>query len=88
MESVPKHRKLVIIRMRRVSYMDQSGVYAMETAIQDLQAKGVNVLMTIIKPQPKRLLTKMNVIPNLVTEDHIFETFEDCTEYLKKLELR
>ncbi len=87
MESVPKHRKLVIIRMRRVSYMDQSGVYAMETAIQDLQAKGVNVLMTIIKPQPKRLLTKMNVIPNLVPEDHIFETFEDCTEYLKKLEL-
>lgn len=50
MHDIPKDAKIVIIRMRRVPFMDQSGVYAMETAIKDLQAQGVKVLMTIIQP--------------------------------------
>lgn len=84
-KQIPEHRKVVIFRMRRVSYMDQSGIYAMETAIQDLQARGVKVLMTIIKPQPMEMLKNMKVIPSLIKESDTFKTFEDCTEYLKKL---
>ncbi len=84
MHDVPNDVKVVIIRMRLVSFMDQSGLYAMETAIKDLQAQGVTVLMTIIQPQPLYMLTTMNVIPLLVPEDHTFKTFEECTEYLRQ----
>lgn len=84
MHDVPDNVKVVIIRMRLVSFMDQSGLYAMETAIKDLQEKGVEVLMTIIQPQPMYMLTKMNVIPAIVPEEHTFPTFEDCTLYLEK----
>lgn len=87
MQEVPEHSKVVIIRMRRVSYMDQSGIYAMETAIQDLQARGTMVLMTIIKPQPMGMLKNMKVIPDLIKEEDTFKTFEECTDFLKKLEL-
>ena len=87
MHDVPDNVKIVIIRMRLVSFMDQSGLYAMETAIKDLQAKGVTVLMTIIQPQPMYMLTKMNVIPALVPKEHTFPTFEDCTEFLEKTDL-
>ena len=85
MNDVPEDAKIVIIRMRLVSFMDQSGLYAMETAIKDLQDRGVMVLMTIIQPQPMYMLKTMNLIPDLVPEDHTFKTFEDCTEFLKKL---
>ena len=84
MQTVPADAKIVIIRMRLVSFMDQSGLYAMEEAIKDIQARGAQVLMTIIQPQPLYMLTKMNLIPDLVPEEHTFKTFEDCTEYLKK----
>lgn len=84
MNDVPEDAKIVIIRMRLVSFMDQSGLYAMETAIKDLQDRGVMVLMTIIQPQPMYMLKTMNLIPDLVPEDHTFKTFEDCTEFLKK----
>ncbi len=87
MHDVPDNVKIVIIRMRLVSFMDQSGLYAMETAIKDLQAKGIIVLMTIIQPQPMYMLTKMNVIPALVPKEHTFPTFEDCTEFLEKTDL-
>ena len=82
MDDVPKDAKIVIIRMRLVSFMDQSGLYAMETAIKELQDRGVMVLMTIIQPQPMYMLTKMKLIPELVPEEHTFKTFEDCTEFL------
>lgn len=84
MHDVPDNVKVVIIRMRLVSFMDQSGLYAIETAIKDLQEKGVEVLMTIIQPQPMYMLTKMNVIPAIVPEEHTFPTFEDCTVYLEQ----
>jgi len=83
MNDVPDDAKVVIIRMRLVSFMDQSGLYAMETAIKDLQAKGIMVLMTIIQPQPMYMLKTMNLIPSVVPEEHTFKTFEDCTEFLK-----
>ncbi len=84
MQNVPEDAKVVIIRMRRVEFMDQSGIYAMETAIKELQAKGVLVVMTIIQPQPLYLLKKMRVIPELVPEQHTFKTFEECTTFLKE----
>ena len=85
MQTVPQDAKIVIIRMRLVSFMDQSGLYAMEEAIKDLQARGVQVLMTIIQPQPMYMLTKMNLIPDIVPESHTFPTFEACTTYLHDL---
>lgn len=84
MHDVPEDAKIVIIRMRLVSFMDQSGLYAMETAIKDLQARGVMVLMTIIQPQPMYMLRNMNVIPAIVPEEHTFKTFEDCTVFLNQ----
>ena len=87
MEDVPDHAKVVIIRMKLVSFMDQSGLYAMETAIKDLQARGITVLMTIIQPQPLYMLKTLNVIPDVVPEEHTFKTFEECTEFLFKLRM-
>jgi SulP family sulfate permease len=85
MDDVPADAKIVIIRMRLVSFMDQSGLYAMETAIKEIQSRGAMVLMTIIQPQPMYMLTKMKVIPELVPEDHTFKTFEECTDFLSEL---
>lgn len=83
MSTVPADAKIVIIRMRLVSFMDQSGLYAMEEAVKDLQARGIEVLMTIIQPQPLYMLTTNKVIPGVVPQDHTFKTFEECTEYLR-----
>ena len=85
MEDIPDHAKVVIIRMKLVSFMDQSGLYAMETAIKDLQDRGILVLMTIIQPQPMYMLKTLNVIPSVVPEEHTFKSFEDCTDFLSKM---
>lgn len=85
MHQVPDEAEVVILRMKRVKFMDQSGVYAMETAIKELQDSGKLVLMTIIQPQPRMILEEMKLIPTVVPQENTFETFEDATEFLKEL---
>ena len=87
MRTVPTDAKVVVIRMKNVSFMDQSGVYAMETAISELKQRGVMVLMTIIQPQARTMLERLHVIPELVAQEQTFPTFEECTDYLKTLKL-
>lgn len=82
---VPEGTKVVIIRMKKVDYMDQSGLYAMETAVTDLQAQGVTVLMTMIQPQPLKMLKSIRCIPGLIPEEHTFETIQACELFLKEM---
>ena len=84
MHDIPTDAKIVIIRMKRVSFMDQSGAYAMETAIKDMQAKGIEVYMTIIQPQPDAIMHKTHIIPTLVPRKHTFKTFHECILYIKE----
>ena len=83
MHDVPNGVNTVIIRMRLVTFMDQSGAYAMETAIKDLQARNINVYMTIIQPQPSLIMHKTHLIPSVLPEESTFDTFEACVEHLK-----
>lgn len=82
MESVPPEVKVVIIRMRKVPYVDQSGLYAIETSVQDLQSRGMTVAFTIIQPQVMYMFRKINLVPGLVPESMCFKTFEDCARWL------
>ena len=45
--------KVVIIRMDKVPYVDQSGLYAMEDAIFDLQGQNIEVIFTGLHGQPR-----------------------------------
>ncbi len=80
---IPDDTRVVIFRMKMIHFMDQSGAYALEKAARELQEKGVEVLLTIIQPQPMALMHKMDIIPNVVSDDKTFATFEECIDYLK-----
>jgi SulP family sulfate permease len=74
---------IVIMRMRRVPYIDQSGIYAIEDAVMELQGKGVTVLMTGMQEQPKDMLMNIGLIPDLVDESHLFTDFSSCIRALE-----
>ncbi len=52
---------IVVIRMDRVPYVDQSGLYAKEDAIMDLQAQGIKVVFTHLHGQPKDMFELFNL---------------------------
>jgi SulP family sulfate permease len=76
--------RALVIRMDRVPYIDQSGLYAMEDAILELSRKGVLVLVTGLHPQPYDMFRIIDIVPDLLPENQIFEEFEKGMEWLKQ----
>ena len=83
-KNIPEQVKALIIRMDRVPYIDQSGLYALENAILDLEEKNVMVLVTALQEQPKDKLISIDIIPDLISVDHIFDHISDAFKFLKK----
>jgi SulP family sulfate permease len=81
-DQIPETASTVIIRLGRMQYMDQSGLYAMEDVLQDLRSKGIRVLFVRVLDQPRYLMERIDIIPDLVPPEHIFESFGQCVKYI------
>lgn len=81
--TVPNDVETVIFRLERVPYIDQSGLYALESAILRLTQSGKTVLITGLKEQPADMLQRIELAPGLVPEEQIFATFTDCEQWLR-----
>jgi SulP family sulfate permease len=79
---IPDTASTVIIRMGRMQYMDQSGLYAMEDVLQDLNRKNIRVLLVGILDQPKYMMERIDIIPGLIPQEHIFDTFKSCMNWI------
>lgn len=78
-----KNIKYVMIRMKKVPFIDQSGLYALEDAILSLEQRGIDVLLTGLQDQPRSMMEKINIIPGLIPKENCFKNFRDCIDWLK-----
>ncbi len=82
-KSIGSGIKVLVIRMDRVPYVDQSGIYALENAILDLALRDVKVVLTGLQEQPKDLLTSIDIIPDLVPEEQLFDNIDGSFKWVK-----
>ncbi|AEE19307.1 SulP family inorganic anion transporter [Dokdonia sp. 4H-3-7-5] len=83
-KQIPATASDVILRMGRVPYVDQSGVYAIEDTILQLNQGGINVHIVGLRKQPKYMLERIKIIPELIPETEVYDTFEACINSLNK----
>lgn len=83
-KQIPKTASTVVIRMDRMQYLDQSGLYMLEDVLIDLKNAGITVLFVHVLEQPKYMMERVKLIPSLIPEDQIFDDFAACTAYIKK----
>jgi SulP family sulfate permease len=82
-DQIPATATTVIIRLGRMQYMDQSGLYAMEDVLQDLKSKNIRVLFVRVLDQPRYMMERIDIIPDLIPNEHIFKSFDACVKYIK-----
>ena len=80
---IPSTAKTVIMRLGRMQYMDQSGLYAMEDMLLDLKKKNVEVLFVGLQNQPRYMMERIDIIPDFIPEEHIFDNFKKCVKWIK-----
>ena len=81
---IPNTAKIVIMRLGRTQYMDQSGLYAMEDVLQELNKNKVTVLMVNVLRQPKYMMERIDIIPDFIPREHIFANFKECLEWVRQ----
>ncbi|MFT6081331.1 MAG: SulP family sulfate permease [Planctomycetota bacterium] len=67
--------RFVILRLDRVSFVDQSGAYALDEAVRGLELSGVTVVLVGLRDQPDELLSKLSIVPGTVPSARSFESF-------------
>ncbi len=75
---------IIILQMKEVPYVDQTGLYALEEVVLDLKNHGVAVFIAGLQDQPRDMLTKVDIIPSLVPENYLFDDLADCYRFLGK----
>jgi SulP family sulfate permease len=69
--------------MDRMEYIDQSGLYALEDSIIELKKDGKSVLVVDMQTQPKYMMERIDIIPDLIPEEFIFADFKTCLQWVK-----
>ena len=81
-KQIPPSASHVIIRMDRVPYIDQSGLFVLEDVLLELEKNEIHVLLVDIQTQPLYLMKSIDIIPDLIPEEHIFDSFQECTTWI------
>jgi len=82
-QAIPSTASVVILRMGKMDYIDQTGLYALEDLLIDLISKDIKVLFIKVQEQPKYMLERIDVIPDLIPEDQQFSSFKACLAWIK-----
>ena len=81
---IPETATHVIIRMGKNPYIDQSGLFAMEEVLMDITKKGIKPMFVNLQPQPRVMMERIDIIPDLVPKEHIFKSFDDALVYARE----
>ena len=82
-KQVPDSATHLIIRMERVPYIDQSGLYAMEDLVLRLKQADVKVLLVNLPQQPRMMMENIDIIPDLISDLEIFKDFKEAMVYIQ-----
>ena len=82
-KQIPATASTLVIRLDKVPYIDQSGLYALETVIIDLVQQQKKILLVGLEQQPKYMMERIDIIPDLIPNELIFKNFEDCVLWLR-----
>jgi SulP family sulfate permease len=82
-KQIPEETSCVFIRMDRMQYIDQSGLFAMEDVLTELTEKNKNILFTGLGDQPRSMMETIGIIPILVPTERVFKTFKKGIDWME-----
>ncbi|MCW5520888.1 SulP family inorganic anion transporter [Aureitalea sp. L0-47] len=83
-KGIPETASHVIIRMDKVPYMDQSGLYAMEETLYRFNKAKITAILIHLEKQPRVMMESIDIIPDLLPRELIFEDFNEALDYIKE----
>ena len=83
-KQVPDNATTVVIRLSKMQYIDQSGLFVMEDILLDLKLKKIGIVLVGLLPQPRYMMEQIDLIPDVIPEVQIYQTFQDYLDRVPK----
>ncbi len=74
---------VVIIRMSQLGMLDATGAHTLAQIAEDLEARGVTVIIKGVQPEHLRLLANVGVIDSLRHENHLVEGLDEAIAHAR-----
>jgi sulfate permease, SulP family len=75
--------KVVIIRMSQLEMLDATGAHTLAQIAEELEARGVTVIIKGVRPEHLPLLSNVGVIESLRHENHLVDSLEEAVAHAR-----
>ena len=82
-ENIGNDYSTIIIRMRHVSFADQTGIHNFKGAIKTLRNANVKIILSGINNEVLKDFEKYG-IPDMIGKENIFESFDKAVSYVRQ----
>jgi len=72
------HAKVIIFRMEHLTFVDQSGLYAIKDIFNELESRNTWVLIVGLRDAVKSQFRKIGILPDLVPYSHCFLSLDNA----------
>lgn len=76
--------RVVILRLSGMAMLDGTGARALGDIVQQLNARGITVLLKGASPAHSRLLTAVGSLSPVLAQNHVFSTLPDAVAHARK----
>lgn len=75
--------RVVIIRLSQLGMLDATGANTLAEIAQDLEKRGITVIIKGVRPEHRDLLTNIGIIDSLRHENHLIDTLDEAIAHAR-----
>ena len=73
--------RVVILRLSHLQVLDATGAQALGEIVDELESRGITVLLKGVRPNHRRILQAVGTLDRLAHERHLFDTLDDAVAH-------
>ncbi|MDF2585374.1 MAG: transporter [Mycobacterium sp.] len=76
--------RVVIIALSQLGMLDATGAHALARIAEELESRGITVIIKGVQPEHRDLLANVGIIASLRHENHLIETLEEAVAHARR----
>ena len=75
--------RVMILRLSQMQSLDATGAQALGEIVEELESRGITVLLKGLRPHHRRILEAVGTLDRLAHQHHLFETLADAVTHAR-----